>query len=243
MLFIIAKMPETLFILRPHPVADQRYWHEKLIPQRNLQVIYRNAVEPWIHSATAVIHAGCTVGLQSEIANIPAIDLSQIMNDQRNPEALSKEVSRSKPEDIRSLIKEIRNIQQEKRADGKEHLVDTSYENIFAQNLGTLNSRAVNYLMNKIGLPNNISATQTCLKDIAGYAVASRNNSSVDNTMEHASNLLGKQVPNSNKSRIYSSGEIIKKVNGAIRALHLNKKIRISKFDSYNVFGLSSVNQ
>ena len=62
-------------IVRPHPVYDPLFWHEsfRLVP--NITTIYKGSVEPWIHSASAVITTGCATGLQALLADKPSFEL------------------------------------------------------------------------------------------------------------------------------------------------------------------------
>ena len=82
---LISKNPSTNFIFRPHPVADPQYWYLNLKPARNLHIICRDNPVPWLKQASTVIHAGCTLGLEAELASIPAIDISRIYHDIHKP--------------------------------------------------------------------------------------------------------------------------------------------------------------
>ena len=42
--YLVKKMPDTMFILRPHPVGDHLYWPSKLEPARNIHVLYRETI-------------------------------------------------------------------------------------------------------------------------------------------------------------------------------------------------------
>ncbi len=72
---LISIEPATSFILRPHPVADPRWWNDRFWKSRNVHVIYHLNVEPWIHSAKALISMGCTTGMQSIMAGTPVIEI------------------------------------------------------------------------------------------------------------------------------------------------------------------------
>ena len=93
---IISAYPQFMFIFRPHPVANPNIWHNKLKNARNLQIIYQDSIEPWINGARCVIHAGCTVGLQSMLCKVPTIDISKMFNDLRK-EALSTKIAEYRP--------------------------------------------------------------------------------------------------------------------------------------------------
>ncbi|WP_071991465.1 surface carbohydrate biosynthesis protein [Synechococcus sp. CC9616] len=62
-------------VVRPHPVHDPIYWHENFRLNSRIHTLYQGPVEPWIHSADAVITTGCTTGLQAALANKPSFEL------------------------------------------------------------------------------------------------------------------------------------------------------------------------
>ena len=106
--YLVKEMPDTMFILRPHPVGDPLYWHSKLEPARNIFVLYRETIEPWIFASKCVIHSGCTVGLQSELANSISIDLSELIEDKRDCQAISTELSTHRPSSFDELVLSVR---------------------------------------------------------------------------------------------------------------------------------------
>lgn len=72
----VKKLPDQQFIIRPHPRSHPRWWHEHFGTFRNVQVINRHAVEPWIHASRAVVSMGCTTGLQALVAGKPVLELA-----------------------------------------------------------------------------------------------------------------------------------------------------------------------
>lgn len=72
----VKKLPDQQFIIRPHPRSHPRWWYEHFGTFRNVQVINRHAVEPWIHASRAVVSMGCTTGLQALVAGKPVIELA-----------------------------------------------------------------------------------------------------------------------------------------------------------------------
>lgn len=71
----VVKLPYTNFILRPHPRSDQRWWVNRFWKYRNFHIIYHLNIEPWIHSAAALLSMGCTSALQSIVAGTPVIEI------------------------------------------------------------------------------------------------------------------------------------------------------------------------
>ena len=67
--------PNLNYVIRPHPCADDRWWSTKFWDLRNVYIVYKYSVDPWLHSAKALLSMGCTTSLQSIIAGTPVIEL------------------------------------------------------------------------------------------------------------------------------------------------------------------------
>ena len=70
------KFPTTQFVLRPHPIADPRWWLDQFWKYRNFHLSYHHSIEPWLHACKALISFGCTTSVQAIIANKPVIEVS-----------------------------------------------------------------------------------------------------------------------------------------------------------------------
>ena len=62
---VVSTNPNINFVFRPHPLAALEFWSSHLNQSRNLSIVYKGSVEPWLHAAQAVIHSSCTTGLQA----------------------------------------------------------------------------------------------------------------------------------------------------------------------------------
>jgi surface carbohydrate biosynthesis protein len=62
---ISSEFPDIKFILRPHPSEDIINWKEALRCITNVDVIFKGNAADWILGALAVIHSGCTTGIES----------------------------------------------------------------------------------------------------------------------------------------------------------------------------------
>ena len=69
------KLSDIQFIVRPHPIADSRWWSNRFAFHRNIHVIYHKSVDPWILSACSLVSMGCTTALQASVANVPVIEI------------------------------------------------------------------------------------------------------------------------------------------------------------------------
>ncbi len=73
---LLRKFPTTQFVLRPHPIADPRWWLNEFWRYRNFHLSYHHSIEPWLHACKALISFGCTTSVQALIANKPVIEIS-----------------------------------------------------------------------------------------------------------------------------------------------------------------------
>ncbi|KZR73697.1 hypothetical protein [Prochlorococcus marinus] len=73
--------PHIQYILRPHPVLDPTFWLNKFSAYKNISVICKGSVTPWIYGAVCTVHSGCTTGLEAYGAMIPTIDISHMIGD------------------------------------------------------------------------------------------------------------------------------------------------------------------
>jgi surface carbohydrate biosynthesis protein len=73
LLLLAAKFPGINFILRPHPSEDQENWKDALKGFKNLKVIFKGSAVDWMQNALAVIHTGCTTGIEAWALKKPVI--------------------------------------------------------------------------------------------------------------------------------------------------------------------------
>ncbi len=65
--------PERSFILRPHPGENREPWKRIAEDHGNLRVVHERSIVPWLMTTDAVIHNGCTTGLEAMVVGVPAI--------------------------------------------------------------------------------------------------------------------------------------------------------------------------
>ena len=63
----------TTIIIRPHPVENKQVYNQLASKFNNVQVVQKGNVIPWIRAAKAVIHSGCTTGIEAYLCKQPAI--------------------------------------------------------------------------------------------------------------------------------------------------------------------------
>mgnify|MGYP001816746162 FL=1 len=73
--------PDHTLIVRPHPTENQQVYKD--IAQRCERVVVTNEgnVVPWLMATRAVIHNGCTTGVEAYMMGVPAISYRAQIND------------------------------------------------------------------------------------------------------------------------------------------------------------------
>lgn len=62
-----ASFPDRKIVVRPHPSEDPSNWVDAARGLANVQVRYDNELVPWLLSADAIIHNGCTTGVEAAL--------------------------------------------------------------------------------------------------------------------------------------------------------------------------------
>jgi surface carbohydrate biosynthesis protein len=74
---LIPKLDEALpghtIIVRPHPTENQQVYQQIAAQCENVQVTNEGNVVPWLMGARALIHNGCTTGVEAYVMGVPAI--------------------------------------------------------------------------------------------------------------------------------------------------------------------------
>lgn len=70
---VAERYPEHKLLVRPHPTEDQAAWAYMLEECPEILVTKTGQIEELVHSASAVIHNGCTTGIEGIFGNVPVI--------------------------------------------------------------------------------------------------------------------------------------------------------------------------
>ena len=73
--------PEYNIVVRPHPTESQDIYHELAAKCIRVHVTNEGNVIPWILASEAVIHNGCTTGVEAYVMRVPAISYRATVND------------------------------------------------------------------------------------------------------------------------------------------------------------------
>lgn len=67
------EFPDTLFVVRPHPIESEEGWKTIIGPSPNIRVIKDGSVSRWIRNAKGLIQTGCTTSMEAAICDTPVI--------------------------------------------------------------------------------------------------------------------------------------------------------------------------
>ena len=58
-------------IIRPHPSENKQNWIKASKKLNNVDVVSKGAIGPWLYGASAIVHNGCTTGLEAFLMGKP----------------------------------------------------------------------------------------------------------------------------------------------------------------------------
>jgi len=73
--------PELNIVIRPHPTERHDVYNDVAARCSRVHVTNQGNVVPWILSTKAVIHNGCTTGVEAFLMNVPAISYRATINE------------------------------------------------------------------------------------------------------------------------------------------------------------------
>jgi surface carbohydrate biosynthesis protein len=73
--------PDYTIVVRPHPTENQDVYREIAKGCQQVRITNEGNVVPWLMAASALIHNGCTTGVEAYMVRIPAISYRATLND------------------------------------------------------------------------------------------------------------------------------------------------------------------
>jgi surface carbohydrate biosynthesis protein len=73
--------PQYTVVVRPHPTESHEIYKNIAAQCKRVQVTNKGNVVPWIMTSKAVVHNGCTTGLEAYVLGVPAISYRPTVND------------------------------------------------------------------------------------------------------------------------------------------------------------------
>jgi hypothetical protein len=74
--------PACTIVVRPHPAENPRIYHQIAETCRRVRVTNEGNVVPWLMAAKALIHNGCTTGVEAYALDVAAISYRATVNEQ-----------------------------------------------------------------------------------------------------------------------------------------------------------------
>lgn len=65
--------PKLSIVVRPHPVESHEPWRAAASGCENVHVVHEGNVVPWLLACRALVHNGCTTGIEAWVLGTPAI--------------------------------------------------------------------------------------------------------------------------------------------------------------------------
>lgn len=73
--------PKLGVVVRPHPSENHDFYRHVTTGLTNVTVLHEGSVAPWIFAARAVIHDGCTTGIEAWLSGVPVINFKALTNE------------------------------------------------------------------------------------------------------------------------------------------------------------------
>ena len=71
--YLSASLNDLNIIIRPHPVENKEPYYKLAANYKNVKVVQQGNVIPWLRAASALVHSGCTTGIEAFLSDKPAI--------------------------------------------------------------------------------------------------------------------------------------------------------------------------
>jgi surface carbohydrate biosynthesis protein len=75
------EFPKYNFVVRPHPTENQEIYRQIAAGCERVEVSNEGNVVPWLMAAKALIHNGCTTGVEAYLMGVPAISYRAAVNE------------------------------------------------------------------------------------------------------------------------------------------------------------------
>jgi surface carbohydrate biosynthesis protein len=89
-------LPDYSIVLRPHPAENPKIYHNLAEKCHSVHVVNKGNVVPWLLAAKALLHNGCTTGVEAYALGVPAVAYRARVNEKFDHDfhELSNQLSR-----------------------------------------------------------------------------------------------------------------------------------------------------
>lgn len=78
---LVQAFPDFTIIVRPHPSENYKIYHDIAAKFKQVVVTNEGNVIPWLLAAKAMVHNGCTTGLEAYVLGVPTISYLATLNE------------------------------------------------------------------------------------------------------------------------------------------------------------------
>lgn len=78
---IESAFPDFAIVVRPHPTENQAVYRQLASRCQRVHVTNKGNVVPWLMAARALIHNGCTTGVEAYVMGVPAVSFRSTIDD------------------------------------------------------------------------------------------------------------------------------------------------------------------
>ncbi|MEE3331744.1 MAG: surface carbohydrate biosynthesis protein, partial [Myxococcota bacterium] len=125
---IAEAFPDMRIVVRPHPVEKHAAWEEIAARHDNVELVQEGNVLPWLLAARALIHNGCTTGVEAYGLGVASIAYEPVPNknfDSELPNALSR-----RARSLDELIAELRTALDEGVSNREASQIDLAHRHM-----------------------------------------------------------------------------------------------------------------
>jgi surface carbohydrate biosynthesis protein len=108
--FLANNLPGRSIIIRPHPAENHQTWRDVAAGFENVHVIHEGPVQNWLLAADALVHNGCTTGIEGYLMGIPVVAYMELQ-DSKFDLALANDLS-EKVNSLDDLLARLNELQR-----------------------------------------------------------------------------------------------------------------------------------
>jgi hypothetical protein len=75
------EFPDQTFVIRPHPSENHDIYKEFVARYQNVKIDNSGNIIPWLLACKAMVHNGCTTGVEAYLLRVPAISYLATLNE------------------------------------------------------------------------------------------------------------------------------------------------------------------
>ena len=78
---LAGEFPNCNIVVRPHPTENQQIYHDIAARCQRVRITNEGNVVPWLMAADALVHNGCTTGVEAFAMGVPSVSYRETINE------------------------------------------------------------------------------------------------------------------------------------------------------------------